>query len=111
MRRCAVLTLALVILDASSASAQPKAIDFTRDVRPILAGKCFQCHGPDDKVRKAGLRLDTRVGALKAIVPGDVAKSELTRRITSTDPDVQMPPAKLGKTLSAAEIDVLKRWV
>lgn len=103
-------TLAFLVI-ASPSLAQSKSVDFTRDVRPILTGKCFQCHGPDDKVRKATLRLDVRDGALKVIAPGDSARSELLRRVTSTDPEHQMPPAKLGKQLSKAEIDILKRWI
>lgn len=94
-----------------------QAVDFNREVRPILASKCFQCHGPDDKVRKGGLRLDAREAALKelksgsrAIVPGQPDKSELLARITATD-DSAMPPASVGKRLTAAEISTLRRWI
>ncbi|MFO0844851.1 MAG: PSD1 and planctomycete cytochrome C domain-containing protein [Gemmataceae bacterium] len=93
-------------------------VDFTRDVRPILVDRCFQCHGPDEKTRKAGLRLDDRDAALKkgrsgtaAVVPGDPAKSELVSRIRSADPTEVMPPRKVGKPLSPREIDLLERWV
>ena len=82
---------------------------------PILAGKCSSCHGPDDKVRKAGLRLDLREAALKelrrggrAIVPGDPAHSELLRRVASADAGRLMPPRKVGKPLSEAEIAILR---
>src|SRR5947209_1930334 len=108
----------LALLIAAPAFAQPKEIDFNRDVRPILSGKCFQCHGPDEKVRQGGLRLDMRDGALKtlktgnrAIVPGDSAQSELVARITIQDGDGVMPPAKTGKTLNATEIATLKKWI
>jgi mono/diheme cytochrome c family protein len=101
----------------SAAEATPK-IDYVRDVRPILAGKCFQCHGADDKVRKAGLRLDTRDGATKelkrgrlAVVPGNPAKSQMLLRVASDDDGEVMPPANLGKRLSKAEVAVLKRWI
>ena len=69
-------------------------VQFNRDIRPILSANCFRCHGPDSASRKADLRFDRREVAIKigAIVPGDVAKSELVRRINSTDPDEQMPP-------------------
>jgi hypothetical protein len=110
MRR-ALLTASLLLIPSPSAFAQTKGVDFTRDVRPILAGKCFQCHGPDDKVRKAGLRLDARDAALKVLAPGDAAKSELLKRITHVDPAKQMPPAKVGKRLSDAEVATLRRWV
>jgi len=106
-----------VLLLATPAFAQP-AIDFNRDVRQILSGKCFQCHGPDDKVRQAGLRFDLRDGATKtlksgsrAIVPGDPTNSEMAVRISVTDGDGVMPPVKTGKKLSAGEIATLKRWV
>src|SRR5215208_7044094 len=94
--------------------AADRPVDFNRDVRPILSNKCFACHGPDEKERKADLRLDTRDGALadldghRAIVPGKPAASELVARVTSAKVAKKMPPAKSGKTLSAAEIDVLK---
>ncbi|MFM8335168.1 MAG: c-type cytochrome domain-containing protein, partial [Opitutaceae bacterium] len=93
--------------------------DFNRDVRPILSNNCFLCHGPDEDGRKGGqkgLRLDTREGALEdlgggafAIVPGQPEKSELLKRLVTTDTDEVMPPPKTGKKLTAAEIDVLRR--
>jgi hypothetical protein len=95
-----------------------KTIDFTRDVRPILAGHCFRCHGPDDKARKARLRLDTRVGATAklrggdhAISPGDPAKSELLSRVTSDDETAVMPPPKAGKRLTPGEVAILRAWI
>jgi hypothetical protein len=102
-----LLTLAL----PAPAFGQP--VDFNREVRPILSNKCFACHGPDDKARKAELRLDRRDAALKkeAFVPGKPDESELVRRITSTEADELMPPAKSGKKLSKAEIATLTRWV
>ncbi len=91
--------------------AQPvaPAVDFNRDVRPILAAKCFKCHGPDDAARKAKLRLDTRAGA--EAVLGKPADSELVRRITSTDADAVMPPPATKVTLSAKEKETLSAWV
>src|SRR5437867_34546 len=69
-----------------------RKIDYVRDVRPILSGNCFQCHGPDDKARKARLRLDERDGAVKelpsgnrAIVPGKPNDSEVLVRLNTTD--------------------------
>ena len=89
-------------------------IDFNRQIRPILSDKCFQCHGPDEGQRMARLRLDTREGAMSragVIVPGDAAASRLIRRVRSTDPAVIMPPPDSGHRLTAAEIDLLTRWV
>ena len=74
-------------------------IDFARDIQPILSENCYQCHGPSTTGRKGGLRLDLQEGALgagksgkMAIVPGKAEQSEIIRRLSSTDPDVVMPP-------------------
>jgi SAM-dependent methyltransferase len=86
-------------------------VDFTRDVRPILADVCFTCHGPDARKRKAGLRLDTAQGGRGAVVPGKPGESELFKRITSADAREHMPPPKTGRKLSAAQVAVLKQWI
>src|SRR3954454_7610488 len=103
----------LILALAVPAPAFGQAVDFNRDVRPILSNNCFACHGPDDKARKADLRLDLRDAALKAeaFAPGKPEASELVRRIISTEAGEVMPPAKTGKKLSKAEIDILTRWV
>ncbi len=95
-----------------------RKVAFARDIRPILADKCFKCHGPDIKQRKGKLRLDNRRDATipaesggPAIVPGNLDESELFHRITSDDPEERMPPAKTGKTLTPAEITLLKTWI
>lgn len=94
-------------------AARAGDIDFNRDVRPILSDKCFSCHGPDEKHRKAKLRLDVEKEAVKtgAVVPGKPGESTLVERITTEDEKDRMPPVKSGKKLTAAEIDVLKKWV
>ncbi len=106
------------ILWASAALGQ--AVDFTREVQPILADKCYACHGPDANQRKGDLRfdvLDPKIGPLAArdgyaiVVPGNVDDSVMVMRITSDDPEVKMPPVKSKRTLSAQQIDVLQRWV
>src|SRR4051794_17499129 len=74
-------------------------IDFTRDVRPILSDNCSPCHGPDEKQRKAKLRLDTRDGARAVLAAGRPHESELFARISTDDPARLMPPKKSGKTL------------
>jgi hypothetical protein len=106
---------------ATLARATQPVPDFNRDIRPILSEKCFRCHGPDPHDRKGGqngLRLDTLEGATTdlggggfAIVPGKPEKSELLTRVLSTDDEEIMPPRKTGKILTAAEIDLLKRWI
>lgn len=99
-------------------SSAAQAVDFDREVRPILAANCFKCHGPDDAVRKAGLRLDVRARAIqelksghRAIVPGDSAKSELIARISHADAAIRMPPSKVGKRLDEKQIATLKKWI
>ncbi len=98
----------LLLVAASPALVLPlqgeEKVNFNRDVRPVFSDTCFQCHGPDEAKRKAGLRLDTRETAVKpaesgetAIVPGHPEKSELVKRLTATDPDDVMPPAKLHR--------------
>jgi len=92
-------------------------VDFTRDIRPILSDNCYQCHGPDEKARKAKLRLDTKEGAFRikddkaVIVPGKSAESELVRRVSNNDPEEVMPPPKSNRKLTPAQIDLLRRWV
>lgn len=109
-RVCPIFGLLIVVVSTALAESP---IDFNRDVRPILSDKCFFCHGPDDKHREADLRLDQapKPGAKSVVVAGKPNNSELIRRILSTDPDEQMPPAKSGKSLTAAEIATLRRWV
>ncbi len=93
------------------------AVDFGRDVLPILADKCYHCHGPDESARKAKLRLDTKEGAFRVvdgkavITAGKSAESELVRRILSTDPEEIMPPPKAHRELSADQRETLRRWV
>jgi mono/diheme cytochrome c family protein len=89
------------------------AIEYNRDVRPILAENCFSCHGPDSAARKAKLRLDKRDEAIErgAIVPGKPAQSELMKRVLSNDPADIMPPPKSHKTLTKAQKDVLAKWI
>lgn len=99
-----------------AAAAEP-AVEFNRDIRPILSDKCFGCHGPDAVARKIKLRLDSEaaakadLGGRFAIVPGKPEASELVRRTTSTNPGLRMPPVASGTQLSARETDLLKRWI
>jgi hypothetical protein len=114
----AVLLFApITTFGAKSPDATPK-IDFNRDIRPIFSEHCYTCHGPDDQKRKAGLRLDVQDDAFKelksgnhALVPGDLGKSAMIGRITSTDPDEVMPPPKHNKPLKPEQIALIKQWV
>ncbi|MEC8927758.1 MAG: c-type cytochrome domain-containing protein, partial [Verrucomicrobiota bacterium] len=95
----------------------PEVIDFNRDIRPIFADTCYTCHGPDNNQRKAKLRLDQRDGlfrdvkGVRPVVAGDLVESELFARITSDDPDEQMPPPDSQRKLSAHQIALIKKWI
>src|SRR5215208_1844020 len=102
-----------VVLPAQPAApAGAQKIDFNRDVRPILADHCFQCHGPDAGKRKADLRLDVDPGERKRdtiiVAPGKPDESELIRRISADDARDRMPPAKFARPLSPKQIETLK---
>ena len=102
---------------AEPGRADSKTVDYDRDIRPILSDKCYYCHGPDKKHRKAKLRLDTKEGlfgerdGIVPVTPGKVGDSELFYLITSKDKEERMPPIKSGKKLDAGEIDLIKRWI
>ena len=115
-RKASFLILINLIMGIDFAIAS-EVLSFNRDVRPILSDNCFACHGFDPKTREAGLRLDTREGALAdndgviAIVPGNIKKSALWDRINSSDDDEVMPPPKTHKTLSSAQKKILRIWI
>jgi hypothetical protein len=108
-----LVPLLLLVVCPSVRGAEPASIDFDRQIRPLLSNNCFACHGPDDKTRKAKLRLDTRDGALAGgvIVPGQASKSVLFERISSEDAEQRMPPAKSGKQLTKPQIELLRQWI
>jgi len=101
----------------SPTGAEEAPLRFSTDVRPILAERCFLCHGPDASHREADLRLDLESHAKQsregtaALVPGKPKSSEVYRRIISEDPDERMPPADGGKPLTKEEIETLRRWI
>ena len=106
-------------LGATVYAAAPVAIEFNRDIRPILSDKCFSCHGPDSGHRKAGLRLDRREDAIKPaksgetpIKPTDATGSHILERILSKEADEVMPPpeAKLP-AITKAEVELLRAWI
>ena len=106
------LLIILGIRDVSAQSSDP--IDFGRQIQPILAKRCFACHGPDKA--EGGLRLNQKESALskqesgkQAVVPQKIEQSELIRRVISTDDSERMPPE--GQPLTSAQIDLLKRWI
>jgi len=91
-----------------------RAIDYTKDVRPILETRCYSCHGP--KKQKAGLRLDEKASAfrggsdgIEAIRPGQSAQSELYRRVASLDPEQRMPLD--SQPLGPDQVGILRAWI
>ena len=106
-------TLVLTTLVILELPTSLQALDFNKDVRPLLASKCYACHGPDEEGRKAKLRLDIRDEALKndVIVPGSIEDSEFHYRIHSDDPDEIMPPPESHATLTDAEKKLLDQWI
>lgn len=103
---------------AFAALAQSDPPSFAADVRPILSQYCFKCHGPDNETRRGGVRLDKPESAIAAaesgarpVVPGDVAASELVRRIRSSDPDEVMPPSSTKMTLTNTQKEILEKWI
>src|SRR5215468_178681 len=81
-------------------AALAASVEYDRDIRPILSDNCYQCHGPDEKARKAKLRLDVKESAFRVedgitvIKPGKSDESELFRRISTSDTDDLMPPPR-----------------
>ena len=113
---CSVAVLVLVSI-ASFTTVFANEVSFNEAVRPILSANCFSCHGPDEKARKAKLRLDLREGAVsdlggyRALEPGKPDQSELVFRIESDDPDEVMPPPGSGHALTAEDRRILRAWV
>ncbi len=110
----------LMLFFVAMTVVQGKPIDdtvlsFTRDVRPILARRCFACHGPDDDARVSDMRLDTRSGLFdeenSPIVPRNAAASEIVLRITHADPDIAMPPVDANSQITDDECEVIRRWI
>jgi hypothetical protein len=123
LRRSTLIASALVLTFwtagkfVAAPEAVPLPVEFNRDIRPILSNNCFQCHGPDQKKRKANLRLDTEDGMLakrgdsKAVIPGQPGQSELFKRITAKKVKERMPPVSSGHKLTPQQIELLRRWI
>ncbi len=108
---CALALVSSNLLRAQD-QTDPSAVDFARDIQPLLAQKCYACHGPDEKDRQADLRLDIESAAKKhVIVAGDPSSSEMIKRISSDDDDFRMPPPDSGKSLTPTQIEALQYWV
>ena len=110
------LSIFLIITNSSLLSSEE--IEFNKDIRPLLTDRCFSCHGPDERARKAKLRLDTFEGATKdlggyaAIIPGDPENSELVVRAIHESSDEIMPPTKSKiPKLTSKEVNTIKDWI
>ena len=110
-----------ILLTVYGSAAESAPVDFNRDIRPLLADKCFNCHGRADGSREGNLRLDLPdgpEGALTdrdgtiAVKPRDLKGSELWDRISTDDESLQMPPADSEKKpFSEAEKKLIKQWI
>ncbi len=112
------LLVSVFLSTALLAGRSEAEVQFNRDIRPVLGDTCLACHGPDPAARKAGLRLDTKVGMYEAtekrgpaVTPGNLEKSELWRRIMTSDEDDLMPPPESHKVLKPEQKELFKQWI
>ena len=108
----------LAVFNITSLFAAEQPVDYNRDIRPLLSNTCYQCHGPDEGERQAELRFDIKDKALGevesgglAIVPGNSNASAVYQRIAASDESERMPPAQSGKSLTADQIELIKKWI
>ena len=115
MRFFLFFVLLIPIETLTASAAEP--VHFARDVLPVLSANCFACHGPDEHERQGELRLDLQDDAKKlrkdqaAIIPGQPDQSLIIERMTSTNPDLVMPPPKSRKKVTPEQIDAIRRWI
>ncbi|MDX2022156.1 MAG: PSD1 and planctomycete cytochrome C domain-containing protein [Deltaproteobacteria bacterium] len=113
--------VALAANPPTAAGGHAAAVDYDRDIKPILSARCFQCHGPDAGTRKADLRLDTQRGLFAtldegpAISPGHPEASVAFRRVATSDLAERMPPPPKGEgkdqPLTPTQIELVRRWI
>ena len=108
-----LVSVALASSAGSLLQAAP-AVDFDRQVRPILSDNCFTCHGPDETHRMLGIHFDTKEGAFGkpgVIVPGDSAHSKMYLRVSNPNEAMRMPPVSSGRKLTPKQIETIKNWI
>jgi len=111
-----LVSLAASLIPVWAGSSLPP-VDFNRQIRPIFSDHCFACHGPDERVREAGLRLDLKEGLFEErgnyqlVVPGDSSQSRLFQRISAEHEAALMPPARFDRKLSQEQVDLIQRWI
>ncbi len=98
-------------LRAAPLQGAAEPLEFNRDIRPLLNEACVACHGPAEATRQADLRLDTSDFIGTVVVPGDAAGSPLFQRLTTDEAIGRMPPASSGRSLTADQIDLVRRWI
>ncbi len=122
---CIFIVLAMMSCDPSlpnqvkeAYASLPQKVDYNFHIKPILADRCYACHGPDEHARKGNLRLDVEADAFAklasgnfAFVKGSVGKSEVFHRIVSDNPEYQMPPPDSKMSLSAIEVALITKWI
>jgi len=112
------ILVALVTFTVSAPAQASDNVNFDRQIRPILTEHCYACHGPDNRQRRGGLRLDqqkatqTRLPSGRfAIVPGNPAASHVWQRITTSKASLRMPPVNSGRALNAVERELIRNWI
>jgi hypothetical protein len=104
---------AAVLLSVTAAGAGAPAVDYEKQIQPILRSSCYSCHSSEKPA--ANLRLDTKSGGLaggrsgKAIVPGNASASLLIQRLVTPNPKLRMPLG--GTPLPAAKIELIRAWI
>ena len=111
-----VLFSALICCGLPTVGAFDEPVSFNQVIRPILADKCFHCHGPDSATREADLKLDSESGMFpeadeKLVVKGDADSSLLFQRLVHDDPTERMPPEDSNRSLTQQEIDQIRLWI
>ena len=106
--------------DSVADEVLPDWVDYNFHVKPILADRCYPCHGPDDNARMTEFRLDTEAGAFMrlsasrrrhAFVPGSLGKSEAAHRLVSNDPEYKMPPPESNLSVTPEEAALIFKWI
>ncbi|HUQ93270.1 MAG TPA: DUF1553 domain-containing protein [Bryobacteraceae bacterium] len=112
--RAVLLPLATLAGFAAAQAQTPlknAKIDFDRQIRPILSDTCFTCHGPDQKMRMGGLRLDDKESAFRVLHPGQRGESKLFQRISAADVKKRMPPPGFDRKLTKDQVELIGKWI
>ncbi len=112
INRTTWIALLISAVSIDGATAQEEfALEFNRDIRPILSSHCYQCHGPDEQERQADLRLDTKPGVRDAFGTTNLQNNAAWQRLISQDPLEVMPPPTVHTQITQRELTQLKKWI